>query len=405
MAADEKQEIIIHCEHQKLIPIDEIKYHPRNPNKHSKEQIKRLAEIIEYQGVRHPVIVSNLTKFCIAGHGRLEALKLLGAETVPVDFQDFKDTDQEYAFMTSDNAIASWAELDLSLINSELENLGPDFDIDLLGLKDFVIEPADKEAIQDEIPEVPKIPRSKLGDIYEIGNHRVMCGDCTLKENVDKLMNGEKADILCWDPPWNLDFKYNSVNDNKTKDEYKEFLSKGIKNFLLNASNEYTCFVFQAEKNWLNFSLWFGEYEPRIFAVCKNFVQMCGKFFNIAWDPVLVWTTKNGAKNGAKNYFLSNTAATNNNPERIVSGSHPCPRQVDVIEWILSFCYDEQKNIMDITIGSGTTLIACEKTNRKCYGMEIDPQYVDVIVQRYVDYTGNNKIKLNGKELEWICAE
>ncbi len=126
-----------------LVDIDSLVLNPKNNNKHPKEQIDRLAKLIQYQGFRNPVIVSKRTGFVLAGHGRIEAAKLAGLKEVPAMFQDFENEAQEYAYLTSDNAIASWAELDLSAVNTEMLDLGPDFDIDLLGIKDFVIEPMD----------------------------------------------------------------------------------------------------------------------------------------------------------------------------------------------------------------------------------------------------------------------
>jgi hypothetical protein len=129
--------------------IKDLKPNPKNPNKHPKDQIERLAKIIRYQGWRSPIIVSNQSGYIIAGHGRLEAAKHLGLSTVPVQYQDFDDEDQEYAHMTADNAIASWAELDLSGINEELPNLGPDLDIEFLGIKNFELDPEFKKPFTD----------------------------------------------------------------------------------------------------------------------------------------------------------------------------------------------------------------------------------------------------------------
>jgi hypothetical protein len=132
-----------------LADIDSLVLNPKNNNKHPKEQIERLAKLIQYQGFRNPVVVSNRTGFVIAGHGRIEAAKLAGLKEVPVMYQDFENEAQEYAYLTSDNAIAAWAELDLSAVNTEMLDLGPDFDIDLLGIKDFVIEPVEKFELDD----------------------------------------------------------------------------------------------------------------------------------------------------------------------------------------------------------------------------------------------------------------
>lgn len=134
----------VHCAHDALVKIDDLKLFPKNPNKHSEEQIQRLAKILEYQGWRYPVKVSKLSGFVTSGHGRILAAKANGWHSVPVNYQPYDNTEQEYADVVADNSIASWAELEYGLVNSELENLGPDFDLEMLGLKGFMLEPADK---------------------------------------------------------------------------------------------------------------------------------------------------------------------------------------------------------------------------------------------------------------------
>lgn len=133
-----------------LVEIEKIIPNEKNMNKHSKEQLERLADIIRYQGFRVPLMVSNRSGKLVCGHARLDVAKKLGFKKVPVMYQDFEDEEQEYAAMVSENAIQSWSELDFSLVNMEIENLGPDFDIDLLGIKDFELEPLDKIDFQDK---------------------------------------------------------------------------------------------------------------------------------------------------------------------------------------------------------------------------------------------------------------
>lgn len=138
----------IQCLYDQLVPVGELKPHPKNRNKHPKDQIDRLARILEFQGWRYPVKVSKRSGFVTSGHGRLEAARANGWATVPVNFQDYESDEQEYADLQADNAIALWAELDFSGINTDIGDIGPDFDIDLLGIKGFVIEPA-------ELPNLP----------------------------------------------------------------------------------------------------------------------------------------------------------------------------------------------------------------------------------------------------------
>lgn len=134
----------------RLVPIKDLHENPKNRNKHTKEQIDRLCEIIEYQGFRNPIIVSKRTGFIVAGHCRLKAAKKLKLKELPVLYQEFKDEDQEYSAGIADNAIASWAELEFGEINDDIADLGPDFDINMLGIKDFAIEPADKKKEKKE---------------------------------------------------------------------------------------------------------------------------------------------------------------------------------------------------------------------------------------------------------------
>lgn len=143
----------------KQVKISDLKPNPLNMNRHSKEQIQRLAKLIEYQGFRNPVVVSNQTGLVNSGHGRIDAAKVLKMKTVPVIYQDFDNEDQEYASLVADNAIADWAELDMGLINNHLETLGPDFDLEHLGLEDFGLNPGE-DADGQEKNELVELPMS-----------------------------------------------------------------------------------------------------------------------------------------------------------------------------------------------------------------------------------------------------
>lgn len=144
------QDIKIHCLFEKLVDPKTLKDNPKNRNKHGQDQIERLAELYSYQGVRHPIVVSNLTGFIVAGHGRKLAAIRAGIKEMPVVFQDFESLDQEYAFIQSDNAVSLWAELDLSAINADIQDLGPDFNIDMLGIHNFTLDISDKDFNPDD---------------------------------------------------------------------------------------------------------------------------------------------------------------------------------------------------------------------------------------------------------------
>ena len=162
--------MIIHCQYSKLVPIQELKPHPKNRNEHSDEQIERLCEILKYQGWRYPIKVSNLSGFITSGHGRWEAAKKLGLLEVPVSFQDYDDEAQEYADIISDNAIASWSELNLRAINDDVPDLGPDFNIDLLGIKSFEIVPEFEPGSEDD--------QGKLDEKKPVITQCPNCGEC-----------------------------------------------------------------------------------------------------------------------------------------------------------------------------------------------------------------------------------
>lgn len=150
-----------------MVDIDLLVENPKNNNKHPKEQIERLAKIIKHTGFRNPLTISRRSGFVLCGHGRIEAARMVGMKQLPVIYQDFKDEAEEYAHLTADNAIARWAEIDLSMVNQEMIDLGPDFDIDLLGLKDFVIEPIEKFENQDYSDKNKEIDTSSFGDDLE----------------------------------------------------------------------------------------------------------------------------------------------------------------------------------------------------------------------------------------------
>ena len=172
------QDIKIHCLFEKLVDPKTLKDNPKNRNKHGQDQIDRLAEIYKYHGIRHPIIVSKLSGFIVAGHGRKLAAIRAGVEKMPIVFQDFENVDKEYAFLTSDNAIASWSDLDLSGINMDVVDLGPDFDISMLGIKNFILDSAEKSFEPSTEDEQGKLDEKQLtecpgcGEIFDHAKHK-----------------------------------------------------------------------------------------------------------------------------------------------------------------------------------------------------------------------------------------
>lgn len=379
----------IRCEFKEMKPIAELKAHPKNRNKHPDEQIARLADIIKYQGWRHPVIVSTLSGFIVAGHGRMAAAKKLGLKEVPVDYQEFESEEQEYAFLQSDNAIALWAELDLSGINADLGDLGPDFDIDLLGIKNFTLEPADKlepQCDEDEVPEVVE-PKTKLGDIYQLGRHRLMCGDSTSIDAVEKLMDGEKADMVFTDPPYGVSYQSNMRTKSQKFDVIENdetFLSEWVN--VLPIVSQGWVFVWTTWKvieEWIQITKPIGQMTNLIvWDKGGGGIGDLSKTFSTDHEMALVFNR--GAEITGKRLG----SVWSIGKDKAIEYVHPTQKPVALGEMAMANCTKPGDGVLDLFGGSGSTLIACEKTGRNAYLMELDPKYCDVIVARWEKYTG-----------------
>lgn len=370
-------EPVVRCTYTKLVPIAELKakFHPKNPNVHPDDQLDRLAEIIRYQGIRKAAVLSNRSDRLTAGHGRIVAAERAGAKVYPVDCQDYENEEQEFADLVADNALNDWSDLNLSAINSELPNLGPDFDLDMLGIKDFVLEPADilePQCDEDEVPEQADT-RVKRGDVWRLGRHRLMCGDSTSITDVEKLMAGEKADMVFTDPPYGM----NAVSKSGV-------LSKKYKSDIAGDDNT------DAAKDACVLALNIGI--PKVVFWGANYYSS-----SLPDSPCwLVWDKNNGGSDqmdcelawtNLKGVTRQFTQASEKK-DRV----HPTQKPVALAEW----CFEryEAGDVLDLFGGSGSTLIACEKTNRRCFMMEIDPHYCDVILARWEKYTGKTAERL-----------
>jgi len=408
------------CLYDKLVDPKKLKPHPKNRNSHPPDQIDRLAKIIEYQGWRYPVKVSNQSGFVTAGHGRIEVAKALKCK-VPVNYQEYESEAQEYADVQSDNAIASWAELDFSAINSDLQDLGPDFDVDLLGIKNFEIDVADKDlgCDEDEVPDV-KDPVSKPGDLYVLGGrHRLLCGDATNIQHVELLMDGQRADITFTSPPYNaaknghltgevagFDNKYKNNTDEMSDDDYLDMLS-GFTSIAISKSrfvfvnlqllthNRNPLFRYQSQfsDNIKDVLIWNKRQCP------PNIVRGA---FNTKFEYVFCFSTDVKTRGFPCEWRgqYPNVIETESNAGNPFAEDHKAGFPVALPLWFLDK-FDFAKLVFDPFGGTGTTLIACEKTNRNCFMMELDPHYIDVIVSRYCKYTKTNKVIRNGEEIEW----
>ncbi len=406
---------MVHCKYDELVDPKTLKDHPKNRNKHGSDQIERLAKLYQHHGIRHPIIVSKQTGFIVAGHGR----KLAGIRAnveMPVVYQDFESVEQEYAFIQSDNAVALWADLDLKGIGEDIIDFGPDFDIELLGIKDFVLDPSDKyqDKDADEVPEQVE-PKAKLGDIYKLGEHRLMCGDSTDIESVQKLMDGEKADLFLTDPPYGVSYTdkneyLNSLgtghrltkrieNDHKTPEEMKEFWDLVFKNGHEFTHDKMSYYIFAPQGGDLLLLLLqavrqAGFQLKHILVWAKNNHVLGRCDYHYKHEPIVYgWKQK-----GTHNFYgkgKKNTSVWDFN-KPLKNDLHPTMKPIEVLEEALLNSTETGNSALDLFGGSGSTLIACEKTNRKCFMMELDPHYVDVIISRWEKFTGKKAELLNG---------
>jgi DNA modification methylase len=384
----------IHCKYDELVEPKKLKVHPKNRNKHSKEQIERLAKLYEYHGIRHPIIVSKRSGYIVAGHGRKAAAHDLGMKEFPVVYQDFDTDEAEYAFIQADNAIALWAELDLSGINSDLGDLGPDFDVDMLGIKNFEIDVADKdfEADEDEVPEARPEPKVVQGEVYILGNHRLMCGDSTAITDVERLMNGEKADMVYTDPPYGISYKSPSGKGLTNRGDYA-IIKGDDKPF------DPSCLFSYSEKIITWGANHYANKLPNS-ACWLVWDKREGDAINNNSDCELAWCSDGGSARLFHHKWNGMIKASEKNEKRV----HPTQKPLALHEWVFQIS-EAGKIILDLFGGSGSTLIACEKTNRKCFMMELDPLYCGVILDRWQKFTGKKAHREDGKPWDEIKGE
>lgn len=384
----------INCLFDKLVSIGDLKSHPKNRNIHPKDQIVRLAQILEYQGWRYPVKVSKLSGFVTSGHGRIEAARKNKWKEIPVNYQEYDSEAQEYADVQADNAIASWAELDLSGINEDALAFGPEFDLDLLGIKDFKLVDPTKEppgCDEDEVPEHVE-PTAKLGDIWLLGNHRLMCEDSTSIDAVEKLMNGENADMVFTDPPYGVMER----TMRKTAGRGKLAENHDLPPVIGDDSTSTAIDAFNLCVGLGINGIWWGA------NYYAHSVPEVGSW--LIWDKrgdvpsddnadcEMAWTWNKKPARVFKHLWRGCIRES----ERKESKVHPTQKPVALAEWSFE-SYGNPKSVLDLFGGSGSTLIACEKTGRKCFMMELDPHYCDVIVSRWEKYAGKKAELLNGQ--------
>lgn len=383
------------------VPIDSIKPAEYNPRKSNDKQNIDLKTSIERFGIKDPIIVNinpERKNIIIGGHFRQRVAKQLGYTEVPVVYVDIADINKEKELNLRLNR--NLGDFDLALLSEFTEDMLKDVGFDSAELdKIFATDAMDKD---DEVPETSEIPKSVRGDIYQLGRHRVMCGDSILVDNVEKLMDGKKSKMIHTDPPYNVDYgsskkprhKIRSIENDSMEPQAWEDFCKGLyANFKL--FNEGDIYMWGASSpEGMRMRLWLIEMGAHWSATIiwkKQQLVLSPAKYQRMYEPCFYgWFDKStfGADRKETEVWEINRPLN--------SKLHPTMKPVELCEKAIKNSSQWDDIVMDLFLGSGSTLIACEKTNRICYGMEIDPKYIDVIIKRWEDFTGQKAVKLNG---------
>ena len=368
----------------------------RNSRTHSDEQIAQIAASIKEFGWTNPILVDG-DNGIIAGHGRLSAARKLGHEEVPViELKDLTET-QRKAYIIADNRLALNAGWDNEMLTIELNDLLADgFALELLGFDpkeiDALLEPEVVEGLTDEdaVPDVPDEPITKIGDIYQLGNHRLICGDSSSQNDVDKVLDGDRPDMIFTDPPYNID--YQGVSDKRDKIKNDKMEDSAFVDFL--NQTLYGCETMYVCCSWHYAHLFREAMEkigrkPKAMIVWNkvNPAQHLDKYFK-QHEIIFYYGDYGGHKTLRGDIWTI---------KRQRNTVHPTMKPVELIEIALEDNKDK-KIVFDMFGGSGSTLIACEKQNRKARLIELEPKYCDVIVKRWEDFTGKKAMLVNANE-------
>ena len=382
-----------------LVDIDKLIPYVNNARTHSPEQINKLRASLREFGFINPVIVDD--KFnIVAGHGRVMAAQAEGIKEIPCVYVDYLTEAQKKAYILADNRMAMDAGWDEEMLRVELEALQDmAFDLSMTGFDDK--ELADLFKTEEEVEDddfdldaaLEKAAFVKKGDIWTVGRHRLMCGDATSAEDVTKLMDGKKANIIVTDPPYGVSFKSSDglsiQNDSLKGDEFYQFLLQAFKNMADNLTKGGAAYVFHADTEGLNFRKAFIDAGFHLAGCCiwvKNSLVLGRSDYQWQHEPVLYGFLQNG-----NHPWYSDRKQTTiwnfDKPKR--NKNHPTSKPLDLLGYPIQNSSQANGIVIDTFGGSGSTMMACEQTNRICCMMELDEKYASVILRRYVEDGGN----------------
>ena len=383
-----------------LVEINKLVPYVNNARTHSPEQINKLRSSLREFGFINPVIIDK-DYGIIAGHGRVIAAREEGIDKAPCVFVDHLTEAQKKAYIIADNRMALDAGWDEELLRVEIEALQAEaFDVSLTGFDEKEITDLFKDT-QAEVKDddydltaaLEKAAFVKKGDVWVVGRHRLVCGDATNAEDVDKLCNSKRVNLILTDPPYGVSFKSSSgltiQNDSMKNEEFYSFLLAAFKNMVSHLEPGGSAYVFHADTEGLNFRRAFIDAGLHLAGCCiwvKNSLVLGRSDYQWQHEPVLYGFLKNG-----KHQWYSDRKQTTiwnfDKPKR--NENHPTSKPLDLLSHPLKNSTQENAIVLDTFGGSGSTLMACEQTNRICYTMELDEKYASVILRRYVADTGD----------------
>ena len=384
-----------------LVEIGRLIPYVNNARTHSPEQIVKLRSSLREFGFINPVIIDRDYNI-IAGHGRVLAAHEEKMTEVPCVFVDYLTEAQKKAYIIADNRMAMDAGWDEELLRLEIETLqGMDFDVSFTGFEDQEI--ADlfgsdgKADVEDDDFDLnaalEKASFVEKGDIWQVGRHRLMCGDATSADDVSTLMDGKKANLIVTDPPYGVSFEswhgLTIQNDSIKGEEFYSFLLAAFKNMADNLENGGAAYVFHADTESVNFRRAFADAGFHLSGCCiwvKN--SLVPGYSDYQWqhEPVLYGFLQNGKHRWYSD--RSQTTVWNFNKPKL-NKNHPTSKPLDLLAYPIGNSSQANSIVVDTFGGSGSTLLACENTNRICYMMELDEKYASVILRRYVEDTGD----------------
>lgn len=387
------------------ISVDSLTPYINNPRKNDQAVDKVAASIAEF-GFKVPIVIDK-TNVIVTGHTRYKAAQKLNMQQVPCILADDLTDAQIKAFRLADNRVAEEAEWDMDRLQIELEGLKElDFDLSNIGfdmseLEEIMGQDVSTEVIEDEPPELPEDPEAKRGEIWQLGKHRLMCGDSTSPEDIQQLMNGEKARFVFTDPPWNVDYgasknprwKLRTIaNDNMSTEDFGAFLFAAFK--AMKEVSEPGCmtYIVMSAQEWGNLMNALQELEYHWSSTIiwrKDSLVLSRKDYHTQYEPIWYGWTK-----GTRLCPLEDRTQSDvwDIPRPKVSEEHPTMKPVALVAKALENSSRAGDIVLDPFGGSGTTLIAAEQTDRACYMMELDPKYCDVIIQRWENLTGEKAV-------------